>query len=217
MQLLLVSLALWGFSAIRASWTHAAVKYEYRASAESAKQSSAEGLCQCLMQEFWWEILHRSSYAQQPLGVQTRLQAAPFPHGWTWLVTCNLLFLAVCITCTRNCTKTHAWSLLSGKIHYELLSVQHVGNRSFVLAMSWLWVLQPSTFLPDSTHLLAFLDIINMIMVDSKLFLNMREFSSCFPRQFLCGTFGDLFGSCKSNQPHDEVGDSFFGDAVWWL
>ena len=37
---------------MKASWTHVAVKYDYQVSAEFAKQSYAEGLGQCLMQEF---------------------------------------------------------------------------------------------------------------------------------------------------------------------
>ena len=37
---------------MKACWTRAAVKYDYQFSAESAKQSLVEGLCQCLMQEF---------------------------------------------------------------------------------------------------------------------------------------------------------------------
>ena len=36
---------------MKASWTHAPVKYDYQFSAEFAKQSFAEGLCRCLMQE----------------------------------------------------------------------------------------------------------------------------------------------------------------------
>ena len=37
---------------MKASWTHVAVKYDNQVSAEFAKQSYSEGLCQCLMQEF---------------------------------------------------------------------------------------------------------------------------------------------------------------------
>ena len=36
---------------MKACWTHAAVKYDYPVSAEFGRQSLAEGLCRCLMQE----------------------------------------------------------------------------------------------------------------------------------------------------------------------
>ena len=176
---------------MRASWTHAAMKYEYRASAECAKQSSAECLCQCLMQEFWWEILHRSSYAHQPVGIQCRLQAGPFPHDWTWPVTCNLLFLAVSCrtdwTGTGNCTKT---SLLSGKHSVGVAIGTTWWNRSFVL-----WALQPSTFHPNSIHLVVFWTSTTSSWLTESCFKRAVVFiifSSYFPHQFLCGTFGDL-------------------------
>ena len=37
---------------MKAFWTHVAAKYDNQASAQFAKKSYSEGLCQCLMQEF---------------------------------------------------------------------------------------------------------------------------------------------------------------------
>ena len=96
-----------------ACWTHAAVKYDYQISAEFAKQSLAGGLCQWLMQESWWEILHRWLHAHQSVGVQSHLHA-PFPDDWTWPLPCNLLLDKHAPEIAQN-KSIYTWPLISGK------------------------------------------------------------------------------------------------------
>ena len=145
------SLALWGFFAMKAGWTHAAVKYDYQVSAEFARQSLAEGLCRCLMQESWWEILHRWPHAHQSVGVQSHLHA-PSPDDWTWSVSCNLQLDTHAPEIAQNKSTVYIWSLLSGKHSGVAISGYQymwdsVANQSFASNLR-IFCLHP-TFYPS--------------------------------------------------------------------
>ena len=74
----------------------------------------AEGLCQCLMQEF---VMRNPSpmklHAHQSVGVQSHLHA-PFPDDWTWPLPCNLLLDKHAPEIAQN-KSIYTWPLISGK------------------------------------------------------------------------------------------------------